>query len=120
MDGKDLDGYLPAEFGVLGPIHFAHAPRANRSKDLIGPKFVACRERHMRGSAKCTRSESGLCLNLWAGMLDRNLGGSPDSTWFLLRNPLVIQNPVVNGSRGHVNLTNNARPVQVSQRNAKS
>ena len=33
MAGKDLDGYLPAEFGAFGPTHFAHATGAEQLPD---------------------------------------------------------------------------------------
>ena len=62
MAGKDLDGYLPAEFAVPGAVHFAHTAGADGSKHFVGAEFVA---------AKCSRSESRILLNREVGRHSR-------------------------------------------------
>jgi hypothetical protein len=47
MARQDLDRHLPAQLGVLGAIHFAHATRANGREDFVRAEFVAWRKGHM-------------------------------------------------------------------------
>src|ERR1039458_8931325 len=51
MPGQHLDGYLPAEFGVLGAVHLAHTAGADGGEDFVRAEFVAGRERHVRESS---------------------------------------------------------------------
>ena len=56
--GGNLDGHVPPHPRIVGAIHFAHAPGADWSDDLIGPEFCAGGERHAQDSAKFSRSRS--------------------------------------------------------------
>src|SRR5712691_12152267 len=60
---QNLDRNRAVEPRIVRAIDFAHAASAEGSKDLVRAEFVACRERHMSGVNKCTRSKSGLCLD---------------------------------------------------------
>jgi hypothetical protein len=44
--GDDLEGDVPSEARVAGPVDLAHPPRANRRADLIRAEVAARSERH--------------------------------------------------------------------------
>jgi len=43
---EDLEGDVTAEARIAGSIHLAHASRAQRSQDLVGPELLARGEAH--------------------------------------------------------------------------
>jgi len=44
--GQDLDRHLPAEAGVAGAVHLAHAARAKRRYDFVRPKACSGGQDH--------------------------------------------------------------------------
>ena len=45
--GEDFEGHVPAELGVPGPIHLAHAAAANEGSNLVDAKPGARAEGHV-------------------------------------------------------------------------
>ena len=72
---QHLDGHVPREVGINGPIHLAHAARANLFGNLVGTKPAAWRQRHpgslqglrpMRFACTLIFGErSSGCVNRW-------------------------------------------------------
>jgi len=50
MAEKDLDGYLPREPGVFGPINFAHASSTQGGDDFVWAELFAGLEWHLADS----------------------------------------------------------------------
>jgi len=55
-----FDGDFPAQAGIQRLVHLTHPARAERRDDFIRAQFVACGKRHMRSTAKFSRSRSEL------------------------------------------------------------
>src|SRR5579864_2462415 len=74
LRGGDFDGHVTIQPWITRAIHIAHATCANRSKDFIWAEFVACRERHVLDSAKCSRSGSAQVLYYVSAFSDATPG----------------------------------------------
>ena len=57
-----FDRDIPIQPGVMRAVHLAHSTRANGREDFVRAEFCAGRKRHRSGSAKFSRSKSGLLL----------------------------------------------------------
>ena len=77
--GEHLDGYVALQARVPRPVHFAHAPGAQRRQDLVGTQNCAGVEGHssvriipataaVRGESNSARADRGSIIG------DANIG----------------------------------------------
>ncbi len=78
--GQNFYGDIAVELCVASAVHFTHAARAERRKNLVGAQSSPCGERHMELiQLKFTGSRSGLGLGNGVPFLDpaRGLSSEP-------------------------------------------